>query len=179
MGFPPLSPSQAPHQCLWTLLERRGANTEVFPLLYCRVIWMCIPTLPTHCSCHFWHPLHSVLSSLGPPKLFFLGLEATVLPYSSAELKTKLEWQGEIFSPGPGTPAKEEQTPCTQFSREGFTPGLHLAGYRNSRLVHPWERPEIPASSKVAGVDRACVATLSPSLISVVLRQGATLPEHC
>lgn len=59
---------------------------------------------------------------------------------------------------------RREQSPCTRFSREGFTPGLHLAGCQNSRLVHLWEGSQILASPKATGAHRACVATLSPSL---------------
>lgn len=161
-GLPCLSSLQAPHQCLWTLLERHGANTEAFSLIYCRVTWMCILSLSSRCSCHFWHPLHSVLSSLGPQKLFFLSLGATVLPYSSAKLRTRLEW---LF-PRPREPyLRREQSPFSHLSRKGFTPGVPLAGYQNSRLVHPLEGSQILACPKAAGADRACVATLSPSLI--------------
>lgn len=91
MGSPPLPSLSAPHQCLWAPLERCCANTEAFSLIYCRVTWMCIPSLPSYCSCHFWHLLHSVLSSLGAPKLLFLSLGVTVLPYSSAKLSTRVE----------------------------------------------------------------------------------------
>lgn len=61
--------------------------------------------------------------------------------------------------------AGRKQSPCTQLSTESFTPVLHLEGYQNSSLAHPWEGSHIPACPKAAGAARADVATLSSSLI--------------
>lgn len=161
---------------------------------------LCIPSLPSHCSCHFWHPLHSVLSSLRPQKLLFVRLGATILPYSSAKLRTRTA--GRNPSPRPREPCPRRRHPVQQrglcsWAASGKVPELQ-AGPSMGRITDPnmakssrhWQSScghtvPIPDPRWSFGREPHCVSTVheeqvKPSSAWAAVRPWVQkAPHHC